>query len=185
LDTNRPHRFDKDGKCFRTGNKAEARFDRMAKQRGAEVVSATKYENCRKHIDRKLVYPHKTVCVSIKAMKKAHRSHSAAADTLFLIEIHGKKTKGWLYDSIADVIAQEIPGGFILLYRDQVIRYVEDIVLPSYETLEPQKSSPKNCPGHVYNRVDQDAFIFVEIPHMLKYIDHTRWIEPESNLTTQ
>jgi hypothetical protein len=170
-------RFDKEGKCIRKGNKAEEKFEKMAKQRSLLVADVGMYDNCRRHIDKMLTCYGREIPVSIKAMKKAHRSHPKVSSHLFLIEIHGKKTKGWLYDSKAKILAQEVPDGFILLRREDIIRYVETVVLPSYETLEPQKSTKNNCPGHIYSRIYQDQFIFVEIEHMLEHIDHTRWVD--------
>jgi hypothetical protein len=172
-----PHKYDATGKCYKQGNATEDRFDIIAKHRGLSVINSTHHENTRQHIDRwvTLKSGHK-ISFSVKGRKRLSRSDKEFRDDLFLIELQGKKTAGWLFGSDALYIAHEVKDGFYIFSREAVIKYVNEVVLPKCSVAK--QSSKNNKPWVPYVRAPGgDYFIFVELSDMLQHVNFKKWNE--------
>ena len=122
------NKYDKTGECIESGLGAEQIFDQIAESKNLEVKNARRRENIHKHIDKYITQESETWSVDIKARKKTSRSDSSVQDEWIWIEFQNVRGNlGWLYGE-ADNIAFETQDSFVIVDRNSLIDYVENVV---------------------------------------------------------
>lgn len=117
-------------KPLQMGQKAEREFKELALKRGFNVKHATKRQDMQEHWDFLLDNGAETIKVDVKAKKRIRRHDRDAQSDWVWIELHGVRpdNRGWLYGGIADYIAFEVDGAFVLVRRVHLIAVVERLV---------------------------------------------------------
>jgi hypothetical protein len=122
------NKYDRTGECLQSGLGAEELFDQIALSKHLEIKNARRRENMQKHIDKYVTDDVGTWSVDIKARKKTRRSDDNAQDDWIWIEFQNVRgNTGWLYGE-ADCIAFETQDNFVIVKKDSLIEYVENVV---------------------------------------------------------
>jgi hypothetical protein len=112
------------------GRAAEQRLEDIALAYGCTVTRSTPMADAKDHWDVCVVMPSTeggaTYRIDVKAMKKMARNDATASTTHTYIELHGKHryNQGWLYGGMANLIAFEIPTGFLLCHRTVIKDFI-------------------------------------------------------------
>ena len=110
------------------GIQAEISFTDVAKKKGYEVIHANKDANVYKHVDLYLTQNHNVTSVDVKARKKLSRRDDKYNDDFTWIEFKNVRgNDGWLYGK-ADKIVFEREKDFVLVNRDMLQRFCEDVI---------------------------------------------------------
>lgn len=162
---------------FKLGDKAEAYFAKLCKDRGNEYFKSDISTDMKKHIDcYVLTEDNRRVSVDVKAIKKTSRQ-GKFDDSVQWIEF--KNTyggKGWLYGE-ADIIAFQFNSGFYLVNRESLVEYCNTLLenaqtfhkkyvkqpIPFYE-----KYTRHNC---------KDLVMKVKMKDILKNCRVSRWLD--------
>lgn len=166
------NKYDKTGECLQTGFGAEQLFDQIAESKSLEIKNAKRRENIQKHIDKHLIEENgQGWSVDIKARKKASRSDSKAQDEWIWIEFQNVRgNAGWLYGE-ADRIAFETQDDFIIVDRNSLIDYVENVVDMGKSVKYSSQAKYKT-----YRRAGRnDLLTMVELSEIKKNCDHFVW----------
>lgn len=125
-----PNKFDKNGLNLKQGLQAEHLFAQIARAKGWEIYEPSSYQDINEHWDMEIRKGEESYKVDVKAMKRLNRSNSAPQDEWHWIELHGvrKNDEGWLYGGKADLIAFETKSSFIIVKREDLIKFIEDKV---------------------------------------------------------
>ena len=125
-----PNKFDKNGLNLKHGLQAEHSFAQIAKAKGWEIYKPSSYQDINEHWDMEIRKGEENYKVDIKAMKKLSRKDPTPQDKWHWIELHGvrKNDKGWLYGGKADLIAFETETSFIIVKRENLIKFIESKV---------------------------------------------------------
>jgi len=117
--------------CFQRieGVLAEKYFETLARERGWSLSHSTPAEDRAEKWDYQINKDGESYKVDVKSIKKVSRQDLAAQDDFLWVEVHKKvteqeKTPGWLYTSIADVVAFECSEEFILVDRQDLASLV-------------------------------------------------------------
>ena len=165
------NKYDKTGECIQTGLGAEQLFDQIAESKSLEIKNAKRRENMQKHIDKYVTENGKTWSVDIKARKKTSRSNSQAQDDWIWIEFQNVRgNAGWLYGD-ADRIAFETQDDFIIVDRNSLIDYVENVVDMGKSVKFSSQAQYKT-----YRRAGRnDLLTMVELSEIKKNCNHFAW----------
>ncbi len=109
------------------GDKVEELFSEMAIKRSYKVTKATSWQDMNAHWDIMISTNLISYKVDIKGMKKACRNNDKYDPEWIWIELIGVKDMGWL-NGEADLIAFEIPTGFVLIERIKLKEIVKKLV---------------------------------------------------------
>lgn len=140
------HKLDTNGTAFVMGQTAEKQFETKMKNKGFEVIKASKSQDTKQHIDYILVKGEKKFSVDVKAQKKIKRSDDVGQTDLIWIEFANVRGDiGWLYGK-ANYIAFQQDDKFALIKRKELIEIVNKLV--GAETV----TSPKNALYKLYTR---------------------------------
>ncbi len=154
---------------FEQGRIAENFFESVAKNRKWGVTKSSSVQNRLEHWDFLLEQTaeckdnmlsniiisqdgisseSKSIKVDVKSMKKINRTDEFCQQRLVWIEMSGNGTnKGWLYGSLADIIAFETINTFVLVSRLKLIEFVDKNV-----NKEMFVKTPSNALYCMYNR---------------------------------
>lgn len=165
------NKYDKTGECIQTGLGAEQLFEQIAESKSLETKNAKRRENMQKHIDKYVTENGETWSVDIKARKKTSRSNSQAQDDWIWIEFQNVRgNAGWLYGD-ADRIAFETQDDFIVVDRNSLIDYVEDVVDMGKSVKYSSQAQYKT-----YRRAGRnDLLTMVELSEIKKNCNHFVW----------
>ena len=165
------NKYDKTGECIQTGLGAEQLFEQIAESKSLETKNAKRRENMHKHIDKYVTENGETWSVDIKARKKTSRSNSQAQDDWIWIEFQNVRgNAGWLYGD-ADRIAFETQDDFIVVDRNSLIDYVEDVVDMGKSVKYSSQAQYKT-----YRRAGRnDLLTMVELSEIKKNCNHFVW----------
>ena len=166
------NRYDKDGECLQSGLGAEQIFEQIALSKNLEVKTAKRRENIQKHIDKHLIEENgQGWSVDIKARKKTSRSDSNAQDEWIWIEFQNVRgNKGWLYGE-ADNIAFETQDSFVIVDRNSLIDYVENVVDMGKPVRKSYLAKYKT-----YQRAGRnDLLTMVELSKIVENCNHFVW----------
>ena len=169
--TTQKNKYDKTGECIQTGLGAEQLFEQIAESKNLETKNAKRRENMQKHIDKYVTENGETWSVDIKARKKTSRSNSQAQDDWIWIEFQNVRgNAGWLYGD-ADRIAFETQDDFIVVDRNSLIDYVEDVVDMGKSVKYSSQAQYKT-----YRRAGRnDLLTMVELSEIKKNCNHFVW----------
>ena len=130
---------------YKVGDTAEQRFKMLCA--GKTVVEANRSQNILGHWD----FMVDGEAVDVKARKKLRRHSAEYNDNTVYIELRNVRGKrGWLYGN-AHKFAFEIPAGFIMVKRDDLIKTVEQLTehiacsKPTLYRLYSRSSRPSEC----------------------------------------
>jgi len=108
--------------------KTESLFEEIAKKENFIVRKSSLSEDRYKHIDFFLEQDHFKYSVDVKARKKTARGDVKVNDEWTWIEFKNVLgRKGWLYGE-ADYIAFERAGDFLMINRENLVKFCEDKV---------------------------------------------------------
>ena len=165
------NKYDKTGECLQSGLGAEELFDQIAISKHLEIKNARRRENMQKHIDKYVTDDVGTWSVDIKARKKTRRSDDNAQDDWIWIEFQNVRgNTGWLYGE-ADCIAFETQDNFVIVKKDSLIEYVENVVDMGKSVKHSSQARYKT-----YRRANRnDLLTMVELSEIKKNCDHFIW----------
>ena len=110
------------------GLKTESLFEEIAKKENFIVRKSSLSEDRFKHIDFFLEQDHFKYSVDVKARKKTNRDDAKVNDEWTWIEFKNVLgRKGWLYGE-ADYIAFERADDFLMVNRENLVKFCEDKV---------------------------------------------------------
>jgi len=110
------------------GLKTESLFEEIAKKENFIVRKSSLSEDRYKHIDFFLEQDHFKYSVDVKARKKTNRDDAKVNDEWTWIEFKNVLgRKGWLYGE-ADYIAFERADDFLMVNRENLVKFCEDKV---------------------------------------------------------
>ena len=110
------------------GLKTESLFEEVAKKENFIVRKSSLSEDRHKHIDFFLEQDHFKYSVDVKARKKTTRGDVKVNDEWTWIEFKNVLgRKGWLYGE-ADYIAFERANDFLMVNRENLVKFCEDKV---------------------------------------------------------
>lgn len=110
------------------GQKSEALFAEMAKQRGWKVTTASRAGNIEEHYDYEVSQNGVSYRVDVKSRKRIARGDAEMQDERIWVELKSvRNTKGWLFGG-ADLIAFETQAGFKIVKRKDLVKVVNDLV---------------------------------------------------------
>mgnify|MGYP003665356979 FL=1 len=110
------------------GLKTENLFEKTAKKENFIVRKSSLSEDRFKHIDFFLEQDHFKYSVDVKARKKTNRDDAKVNDEWTWIEFKNVLgRKGWLYGE-ADYIAFERADDFLMINRENLVKFCEDKV---------------------------------------------------------
>mgnify|MGYP003650210632 FL=1 len=110
------------------GLKTENLFEEVAKKENFIVLKSSLSEDRYKHIDFFLEQDHFKYSVDVKARKKTNRDDAKVNDEWTWIEFKNVLgRKGWLYGE-ADYIAFERADDFLMVNRENLVKFCEDKV---------------------------------------------------------
>ena len=110
------------------GLKTESLFEEVAKKENFIVRKSSLSEDRHKHIDFFLKQDHFKYSVDVKARKKTNRDDAKVNDEWTWIEFKNVLgRKGWLYGE-ADYIAFERANDFLMVNRENLVKFCEDKV---------------------------------------------------------
>lgn len=129
------------------GLKTESLFEEVAKKENFIVRKSSLSEDRHKHIDFFLEQDHFKYSVDVKARKKTTRGDVKVNDEWTWIEFKNVLgRKGWLYGE-ADYIAFERADDFLMVNRENLVKFCEDKV-----DLKTMVSKPYLAEYKVYQR---------------------------------
>jgi len=129
------------------GLKTESLFEEVAKKENFIVRKSSLSEDRHKHIDFFLEQDRFKYSVDVKARKKTTRGDVKVNDEWTWIEFKNVLgRKGWLYGE-ADYIAFERADDFLMINRENLVKFCEDKV-----DLETMVSRPYQAEYKVYQR---------------------------------
>ena len=165
------NKYDKTGDCIQSGLGAEQIFEKIALSKNLEVKTAKRRDNMHKHIDKYITQESETWSVDIKARKKTSRSDSSAQDEWIWIEFQNVRgNKGWLYGE-ADNIAFETQDSFVIVDRNSLIDYVENVVDMGKPVRKSYLAKYKT-----YQRAGRnDLLTMVELSKIVENCNHFVW----------
>ena len=169
------NKYDKGGECLQSGLGAEQIFEQIALSKSLEVKTAKRRDNIHKHIDKYITQDDEgelcTWSVDIKARKKASRNDSNAQDEWIWIEFQNVRgNKGWLYGE-ADNIAFETQDSFVIVDRNSLIDYVENVVDMGKPVRKSYLAKYKT-----YQRAGRnDLLTMVELSKIVENCNHFVW----------
>lgn len=149
--------------CFQRieGVLAEKYFETLASNRGWTITHSTAAEDRAEKWDYQITKGELSYKVDVKSIKKVSRKDLTPQDELLWVEVHKKVTDqeitpGWLYMSIADIIAFECFNDFILVDRKQLAELVDKKTDMTSKVTSPERAVNKlyyrkrinNNPGH-------------------------------------
>ena len=97
----------------------------LARNKGYTITPATSYEDSHQHWDFNIKNNNQSFKVDVKCVKKINRKDTIAQDKYIWIELSRGSTPGWLYNSLADLIAFETTNDFIIVNRLQLASFVD------------------------------------------------------------
>ena len=165
------NKYDRTGECLQSGLGAEELFDQIAISKHLEIKNARRRENMQKHIDKYVTDDVGTWSVDIKARKKTRRSDDNAQDDWIWIEFQNVRgNTGWLYGE-ADCIAFETQDNFVIVEKDSLIKYVENVV-----DMGKSVKYSSQARYRTYRRANRnDLLTMVELSEIKKNCDHFIW----------
>ena len=165
------NKYDRTGECLQSGLGAEELFDQIAISKHLEIKNARRRENMQKHIDKYVTDDVGTWSVDIKARKKTRRSDDNAQDDWIWIEFQNVRgNTGWLYGE-ADYIAFETQDDFVIVKKDSLIEYVENVVDMGKSVKHSSQARYKT-----YRRAGRnDLLTMVELSEIKNNCEHSIW----------
>ena len=147
----------------RRGKEAEEKFKISAKLCGFKVKKSSKEDDIKKHIDFYLEKQGKKFSVDVKSAKRIRASDKDVSFKYTYIEIRNVKgEKGWVLGE-ADYIAFELKNHFLLIKREEIIRYIKKLIKEN--KLKKERKREEN---HLYSR-GKDLMILVDINKVRKF----------------
>jgi len=161
--------------CIENGMKAERLFASLAIKRGWQVTPTKALRDIKDHIDFIIRADRITFTVDVKALKKIGRHDPKEQSKYIWLELKNVRGKsGWLFGK-ADIIAFEMPYGFLLFKRKSLIDFKRRFVNHWKLTRDPRKAE-----YILYQRKGRrDVLTLVEVGLLKQTISHEAWFTEE------
>ena len=175
------NRYDATGENLNRGISAEERFKRAAINRGYIVSKSDPPSDRDDHWDYLIESADESLRVEVKAIKKVRRSDPAPQDEWVWIEIKGvrRDDPGWLHGK-ADIMAFETKRSFLLVDREELVKFVNNNTDKSCQVFRPEDAMQKTDDGlyKVYCRRRQaqpDMMVLIETEQLRKLSKTREW----------
>lgn len=155
------------------GDKSELEFEAILKHKGVKFRRATEEEQRLKHED----YITEAGSVDVKAAKKLVGSDPKVQYERVLLELHGKRYKGWLA-GCATMIAFDLESGFLLVDRKELLKWAELMVgeqTPISNCINPLEDNPRPKDYVAYSRGDEEKYFWCPVEDICAEIGQQHW----------
>ena len=166
------NKYDKNGKCLKSGKIAEMLFQKVAINNGCTLSDAIKEQDINEHWDKIIIKNNKRSRVDVKARKKINRSDASAQDEWIWIELHGvrKYDGGWIFNGKSEYIAFEMLKSFLIVPRLKIIDIINKHVKKEYV------ENPHEAKYKIYRRREYDEMTLIH-NSLLREVAAGEWLK--------
>lgn len=161
---------------FIRGTAVEEEFIQVALHNGYYVKRATKQQDMKNHIDIQIRKGEneKIYSIDVKAPKRINRYDSEESLVVTWVEFENVRGKdGWLYGD-QDLLAFDVGDRFVLVRRDELLNYLESIVL----LVKDITNNRMNADYKFYRRKGREDVISQININDLYLLEHRIWMKP-------